>query len=164
MSSAGQPSDIALSSGLSAAAEIPAMLVMGGIAARFGVRAHLRRERAPLRRVHRVVDRHRLPLAIVATRAVTGIAFSGVVVSVVLTIAVMLPARPPGDRAVPVPDDGVRPRPRSSPTSSVGSSTSGFGPAALFGTGAVLALVAAVVGWLAFPGRQVPRAVRRSDP
>ena len=159
----GQPSDIALSSGLSAAVEIPAMLAMGGIAARFGVRRIFVASAVLYAACIASWTVLNSPMAIVATRAVTGIAFSGVVVSVVLTIALMLPAdlQATGQSLFQTTAFGLG----AILANLIGGILfGGFGPSALFGTMAVLALVAAVVGWLAFPGRQVPRAVRRSDP
>ena len=159
----GQPSDVALSSGLSAAVEIPTMLAMGGIAARFGVRRIFVASAllyAACLLSWTVLDS---PMAIVATRAVTGIAFSGVVVSVVLTIAMLLPAdlQATGQSLFQTTAFGV-----GAILANIlgGILFERFGPAALFGAGAGLALIAAVIGWVAFPGRQGRRDVRRSDP
>ncbi len=156
----GMPSDVALSSGLSAAVEIPTMLAMGGIAARFGVRRIFVASAllyAACLLSWTVLDS---PMAIVATRAVTGIAFSGVVVSVVLTIAMLLPAdlQATGQSLFQTTAFGV-----GAILANIlgGILFERFGPAALFGVGAGLAVTAAVIGWVAFPGRQ-RRDVRRS--
>ena len=87
----GGAAEIALSSGLSAGTEIPAMLVAGAVAWRIGLRAMFVGSTllyALCFATWTVID---IPAVIVATRAVTGIAFAGVLVSVVLTIARLLP-------------------------------------------------------------------------
>jgi PPP family 3-phenylpropionic acid transporter len=159
----GLPSDIALSSGLSAAAEIPAMLAMGGIASRFGVRRIFVASAVLYAACIASWTVLESPTVIVATRAVTGIAFSGVLVSVVLTIARMLPAdlQATGQSLFQTTAFGLG----AILANLVGGILFGaFGPSALFGTMAVLALVAGVVGWLAFPGRRERPDVRRSSP
>jgi PPP family 3-phenylpropionic acid transporter len=149
----GSPSDIALASGLSAGTEVPAMLVMGALAPRIGLRAMFSFS-AALYAVcllsWTVID---VPMAIVATRVVTGIAFSGVVVGVVLTIAVLLPAdlQATGQALFQTSAFGV--------AAIIANVVGGmlyqvYGHAAVFGLGAVLAVAAAVIGWLAFPGRR----------
>ena len=159
----GLPSDIALSSGLSAAAEIPAMLVMGGIASRFGVRRIFVASAVLYAACIASWTVLESPTVIVATRAVTGIAFAGVLVSVVLTIARMLPAdlQATGQSLFQTTAFGLG----AILANLIGGILFGaLGPSALFGTMAVLALVAAVVGWLAFPGRRDRPDVRRSSP
>lgn len=148
----GSPGDIALASGISAATEVPAMLVLGGVAARVGLRAVFTAS-ALLYAVSlaswMVID---VPLAIVATRIVTGVAFSGVVVGVVMTIAVLLPAelQATGQALFQTTAFGI-----AAVVANVagGLLYEGAGHAALFGVGSVMALAAAVVGWIAFPQR-----------
>ncbi len=148
----GSPGDIALASGISAATEVPAMLVMGAVAARVGLRAVFTAS-ALLYAVSlaswMVID---VPLAIVATRIVTGVAFSGVVVGVVMTIAVLLPAelQATGQALFQTTAFGI-----AAVVANVagGLLYEGVGHAALFGVGSVMALLAAVVGWMAFPVR-----------
>ena len=148
----GTPGEVALSSGVSAGTEIPAMFVMGGLAARFGLRA-IFTVSAVLYGLcflsWTVLD---APLAIVATRAVTGLAFSGVIVSLVLTIAVLLPAelQATGQALFQLTAFGL--------AAIVANVVGGYvyeavGHGWLFGAGGALAVVAAVVGWLAFPAR-----------
>jgi len=159
----GSPGDIALASGVSAGTEVPAMLVMGMLATRVGLRAIFTLSAllyAACLLSWTVID---VPLAIVATRMVTGIAFSGVVVGVVMTIAVLLPAdlQATGQALFQTMAFGV-----AAVVANVigGVLYESVGPAALFGTGAALAVAAAVVGWLAFP-RAGPRgAVVRPSP
>ncbi len=148
----GQPSDVALAAGLSAAAEIPTMLVIGAVASRVGLRAVFASSAllyAACIASWAVLD---TPAAIVATRVVTGIAFSGVVVGVVLTIAVLLPRdlQATGQALFQTVAFGI--------AAIIANVVGGVlyqvsGATALFGVGAVLAVVAAIVGWVAFPVR-----------
>jgi PPP family 3-phenylpropionic acid transporter len=153
----GSPGEVALSSGASAAAEIPAMFVMGGLATRFGLRAIFTVSAllyAACFAAWTVLD---APLAIVATRALTGIAFSGVVVGIVLTIAVLLPAelQGTGQALFQLTAFGVA----AIIANVVGGVVyEAVGHAWLFGASAVLAVVAAAVGWMAFPARGPVRA------
>jgi MFS family permease len=157
----GSPSDVALSSGLSAAAEIPTMLIIGGLATRFGLRPVFVGSAllyAACLASWTVID---VPLAIVATRVVTGIAFSGIVVGVVLTIAVLLPSdlQATGQGLFQTTAFGV--------AAILANVAGGLlyewgGAVALFGVGSALAVAAAVVGWMAFPSRSGPATVRQS--
>jgi PPP family 3-phenylpropionic acid transporter len=159
----GSPGDIALASGVSAGTEVPAMLVMGMLATRVGLRAIFTLSAllyAACLLSWTVID---VPLVIVATRMVTGIAFSGVVVGVVMTIAVLLPAdlQATGQALFQTMAFGV-----AAVVANVigGVLYESVGPAALFGTGAALAVAAAVVGWLAFPRAGPRAAVVRPSP
>ncbi|MGK2851410.1 MAG: MFS transporter [Candidatus Limnocylindrales bacterium] len=146
----GSPGDIALASGVSAGTEVPAMLVMGAVAARVGLRAIFTTSAllyAGCLAAWMIID---VPLAIVATRVVTGIAFSGVVVGVVMTIAVLLPPelQATGQALFQTTAFGV-----AAVIANVvgGVLYEGAGHVALFGLSAVLAVAAALVGWFAFP-------------
>jgi len=151
----GSPGDIALASGVSAGTEVPAMLVMGAVAARVGLRAVFTVSAllyAASMFSWTIID---VPLAIVASRFVTGIAFSGVVVGVVMTIAVLLPAdlQATGQALFQTTAFGL--------AAVVANVIGGLlyetaGHVALFGMGSVLAVAAAVVGWFAFPVRRPP--------
>jgi PPP family 3-phenylpropionic acid transporter len=89
----GGPSDVALLAGVSAFAEIPAMLLVGGIAARIGIRGLIAASilvYAACFASWAVLDS---PFLIVATRLATGFSFAGLWVGSVLTMAVLLPPR-----------------------------------------------------------------------
>ena len=129
------------------------MLVMGAVASRVGLRAIFTTSAllyAGCLAAWTVID---VPLAIVATRVVTGIAFSGVVVGVVMTIAVLLPAelQATGQALFQTTAFGI-----AAVIANVvgGLLYEGAGHVALFGLGAALAVVAALVGWMAFPVRR----------
>ena len=148
----GTPSDVALSAGLSAATEIPAMLVMGALARRFGLRAVFTTS-ALLYAVSllswTVIE---VPLVIVGTRILTGAAFAGVTVGIVMTIARLLPPdlQATGQALYQTSAFGI--------AAVVANILGGvlyqtYGHVAVFGLGAALAVLAGGVGWLAFPAR-----------
>jgi PPP family 3-phenylpropionic acid transporter len=150
----GGASEVALAAGLSAAAEIPAMLGMGALAARVGLRTVFVASAllyAACMASWAVLD---VPLLIVATRILTGVAFSGILVGVVLTIAALLPAdlQATGQGLFQTTAFGL-----AAIVANVlgGALYEWGGAAALFGVCAVLAVGAALVGWLAFPARGV---------
>ena len=133
------------------------MFVMGGLARRVGLRAIFTVSAllyAACLASWTVLD---APLAIVATRAVTGLAFSGVVVGVVLTIATLLPAelQATGQALFQTTAFGV-----AAVVANVvgGVLYESVGHVAVFGFGSVVAIGAAVVGWLVFPRRQSERS------
>jgi MFS family permease len=146
----GSPSDVALSAGLSAGAEIPAMLAMGAFARRIGLRmvfAAAALLYAACMASWMVIE---VPLVIVMTRAITGLAFSGVIIAVVLTIAAILPRdlQGTGQSLFQTSAFGI-----GAIIANVlgGVLYEAFGHATLFGLGAVLAVVAAGIGWLSLP-------------
>ena len=104
-----EPSTIALSAGISAFAEIPAFLVLGGLAQRFGIRAVFITSTLIYSACFAswmVLDS---PILIVATRIVTGFGFAGIGRRGRLDDR-HLAARPPaGNRPSALPDDGFRP-------------------------------------------------------
>ena len=146
----GSPSDVALASGSSAAVEIPAMLSGMWVARRIGLRglfigSALIYSAALTSWI--VLDQ---PALIILTRAATGIAFAGVVVGVVLTIARLLPAelQATGQALYQTTAFGM--------AAIVANVIGGFlydavGHGAVFGMGALAALGAAILGWFAFP-------------
>jgi PPP family 3-phenylpropionic acid transporter len=148
----GGASEVALAAGLSAAAEIPAMLVMGALAARVGLRTVFVASAllyAACMASWAVID---VPLLIVATRILTGLAFSGVLVGIVLTIATLLPSD------LQATGQGLFQTTAFGLAAIVANVAGGAlyewgGAAALFGVCAILAVGAALVGWHAFPAR-----------
>ena len=151
----GSPGDIALMSGLSAAAEIPAMLLAATVATRIGLRGMF--VGASLLYGACIVSWTVIdtPVLLIATRALTGVAFAGFIVSIVLTIATLLPAtlQATGQALYQTIGFGV--------ASIAGNALGGLvygslGHTAFFAMGAALAFVAAGVGWFAVPGRAGP--------
>ncbi|HSO30130.1 MAG TPA: MFS transporter, partial [Candidatus Sulfomarinibacteraceae bacterium] len=159
----GQASDVALSAGISAVAEIPAMLLIPRILARIGVRALLV---AGIVLYGLVMASWAVlgdPGLIIATRAVSGVAYAAIAIAAVLTIAALLPPELQGT------GQGLY-------------QTVGFGLAAIvanalgglvYGAGgalplflgcAVLAGLGAVVTWRTIPARVAPGAPVRSGP
>jgi PPP family 3-phenylpropionic acid transporter len=146
----GSPSDIALASGGAAAAEIPTMLVAAEVARRIGLRGMFVGSAliyAVCLFAWTVSD---APLAIIATRAFSGIGFAGVVVAVVLTIAALLPPelQATGQSLFQTTAFGI-----AAIVANVvgGILYDSLGHVAVFGSGAVMGLAAAALGWFAFP-------------
>ncbi len=147
-----EPSAIALSAGASAFAEIPAFLLMGALAQRFGIRAVFLVSTliyAACIASWTVFD---APAPIIASRIVTGFGFAGIGVAAVLTITAMLPGRLQGTGqalfqttafglAAIVADIG----------GGIVYGTAGY--AAVFGLAAIAGVAAAGVGLIALPSR-----------
>lgn len=147
----GSPADVALSAGLSALFEVPAMLVMGALARRTGLRAIFMMAAllySACMVSWMVID---IPAVIVATRALTGLAFSGVVVAVVLTIAEILPAdlQATGQSLFQTSAFGIA----AIVANIAGGVLYEALDAQVFGLGAILAVAAAAIAWFAFPSR-----------
>lgn len=153
----GSPSVVALSAGISAFAEVPSMLVAGWIAVRIGLRG-LFAVGALLYGVAflswAVVGSVGL---IIASRILIGFSFASVIVAVVLTIATLLPAelQATGQALFQTTAFGI-----AAIIANVvgGLLYSTAGHAAVFGLAAVLAVVAAIGGWLVMPRRPGARA------
>ena len=145
----GQPSDVALLTGLGATAEIPAMLASGVIVARLGLRGLFAGSAvvyAACLFSYVVIDS---PTIIVATRVLTGAAFAGLVVAAVLSMATLLPRdlQATGQALYQLVGFGI-----ASVIANIigGIVYATMGPV-VFGLGGLLVLVGAVVGWLALP-------------
>jgi MFS family permease len=152
---------VALSAGVSAIAEIPAMLVAARVARWIGLRSLFVSSALLYGAVSAswiVLDS--APL-IIATRLVSGVAFAWILVCVVLTIARLLPSelQATGQSLYQTFAFGLG----AIVANLVGGVLyASIGHAAVFGLGGVLAVVAATMGWFVFP-RDV-RARRASPP
>jgi PPP family 3-phenylpropionic acid transporter len=154
----GGPSDVALLAGVSAFAEIPAMLVVGSIAARIGIRGLIAASilvYAACFAAWTVLDS---PVAIIASRIATGFSFAGLWVGSVLTMAVLLPPRlqATGQGLYQLVGFGL-----GAVIANIGGGIvyGAFGSEVLFGIATVIALVAAILAYAFFPrtGEQVAR-------
>jgi MFS transporter, PPP family, 3-phenylpropionic acid transporter len=156
----GAPSDVALSAGVSATAEIPAMLVAGRVAERIGLRGMF----VGSALVYLVATASWIwlgdPRLIIATRMLTGVSFAWVIVAVVLTISRLLPAelQATGQALYQTVAFGL-----SAIVANVvgGLLYDRIGYAAVFGMGAALAITAAILGRFAFPPERVREATTR---
>ncbi len=146
----GSPSDIALASGGAAAAEIPTMLVAAQVARRIGLRGLFVGSALLYAVCMSAWAVSEFPIAIIATRTISGIAFAGVLVAVVLTIAALLPAelQATGQSLFQTTAFGI-----AAIVANVvgGILYDSLGHVAVFGLAAVMALVSAALGWFAFP-------------
>lgn len=157
----GGPSEVAMASGLSAAVEIPAMLGAGWVARRVGLRGLFAASALLYATAFSTWAVLELSTAIIATRTLTGLAFAGVIVSVVLTVAELLPRelQATGQSLYQLTGFGLA----AIAANAIGGILyDGVGHAAVFGLGAVLALAAAVLGWSVFPRRVLGVAARPS--
>ena len=144
------PSDVALSAGISALAEIPAMLVAARVAQRIGLRGMF----VGSALIYGVATSSWIVLdtaqVIIATRLITGVAFAWILVCVVLTIARLLPSelQATGQSLYQTFGFGI--------AAIVANIVGGLlyqyiGHGAVFGLGTVLAISAATLGWIVFP-------------
>ena len=144
------PSDVALSAGVSALSEIPAMLVAAAVARRIGLRGMFVGSALIYAAATASWTVLATPLLIIATRAFTGLAFAWVVVGVVLTIARLLPRELQGTGQSLYQTVGFG-------IGAIVANIAGgvlydlIGPAAVFGMGTLLSLGAAALGWWVFP-------------
>ena len=144
------PSDVALSAGVSAMAEIPAMLVAARVAQWVGLRGMFVVSALIYGGVSAswiVLDS--APL-IIATRLVSGVAFAWILVCVVLTIARLLPSelQATGQSLYQTFAFGLG----AIVANLVGGVLyANIGHSAVFGLGLVLAIFAATMGWFVFP-------------
>jgi PPP family 3-phenylpropionic acid transporter len=149
-----EPSAIALSAGVSAFAEIPAFLIMGGLAQRFGIRVVFLGATSIYTACFvswTVLDS---PILIIATRIATGFGFAGIGVAAVLTIATLLPDRlqGTGQSLYQTTAFGL-----AAIIANVGGGLvyGADGYAAVFGLAAIAGLLAMVVGLVALPRGRV---------
>lgn len=157
------PSDIALAAGLSGLTEIPAMLVAAVVAGRIGLRGMF----VASALIYGAATSSWIfldsPAFIIATRAITGVAFAWVLVCVVLTIARLLPPelQGTGQSLYQTVAFGLG----AIVANLVGGLLyAGIGHAAVFGLGTVLAVLAAVMGWFMFPRGGVAAARPAASP
>lgn len=148
----GGPSSVALSAGVSGLSEIPAMLLIARFVGRTGLRAMLIAGMvlyAICLVSWAVIDQ---PWVIVATRVVSGFAFSAITIPAVMSIAALLPPRlqATGQGLYQTVGFGLG----AIVANVVGGVVYGAGgPAPLFIGCAVFALVGAAIAWPATPAR-----------
>ena len=151
----GIPAEVALSAAVSAAAEVVGMVTTGWMARRVGLRAVF--VGAVLLYVislglWSVLD---WPVAIIASRLISGMGYAGLWIASVMTMQQLLPARfqGSGQALLSMTTVGVA----GFLANVVGGLLyEGHGPGVLFGISALLALLGAAVAWTALPGRADP--------
>ena len=144
------PSDVALSAGVAALAEIPAMLIAALVARRIGLRGMFVGSALIYGAATSSWILLDSPVVIILTRAITGVAFAWVLVCVVLTIARLLPPelQGTGQSLYQTVAFGLG----AIVANLIGGLLyDGIGHAAVFGLGTVLAILAAAMGWFVFP-------------
>jgi PPP family 3-phenylpropionic acid transporter len=146
----GSPSDIALSSGGAAAAEIPSMFIAAAVARRIGLRGMFVGSALIYAVCLIAWTVSEAPIAIIVARTFSGIGFAGVTVAVVMTIAALLPPdlQATGQSLFQTTAFGIA----AIMANIVGGILyDSLGHVAVFGSGAAMALAAAALGWFAFP-------------
>ena len=144
------PSDVALAAGVSALAEIPAMLLAARVAQTIGLRGMFVGSALIYGMSTASWIVLESPTLIIATRLITGVAFAWILVCVVLTIARLLPSelQGTGQSLYQTFAFGIG----AIVANLVGGLLyDAIGHAAVFGLGAVLAVLAATMGLLVFP-------------
>lgn len=155
----GQPSDVALASGLGAALEVPAMFVAGAVASRIGLRTMFAASAAFYAVAFGLWAVTDDPTIIIVSRMATGLSFTGMIVSIVLTIAALLPPdlQATGQALFQTTASGVS----AIIANFVGGALyQGIGSDAVFWAAAGSATIAAILGFLAFPARSTRAPVR----
>jgi len=154
----GQASDVAMSSGVSAFAEIPGMLLAARLTARLGLRGLYGLGALLFGFAFLTWTFLTLPAAIVATRCITGVAYGGLTVAMVVTMRQLLPEhlQATGQTLYQGTATGI--------AAVAGNIAGGLlygsaGPETLFFLCAVMCTLGGVLGFLALPGR-----VRLLDP
>lgn len=148
----GGPSSVAISAGVSGLSEIPAMLIIARVIGRTGLRAMLIGGMvlyAACLGSWAIIDQ---PWIIVATRVVSGFAFSAITIPAVMSIAALLPQR------LQATGQGLYQTVGFGVAAIVSNVVGGFiyaagGPAPLFIACGALALVGAAIAWSATPAR-----------
>jgi PPP family 3-phenylpropionic acid transporter len=158
----GGPSEVALSAGIAALAEVPAMLIAGRLAPRIGLRWLF--TIGVLVYVACIVSWIVItsPLVIVATRIPSGFGFSAVWIAAVLTMQRLLPARLQGT------GQGLFQMTAFGVSAIVANLVGGLlygslGSGVFFAVIAVVTAAATIVGWAAIPGRRDHRPVWPDD-
>jgi MFS transporter, PPP family, 3-phenylpropionic acid transporter len=157
----GGPSDVALLASVSAFAEIPAMLLVGPLAARIGIRGLIVAGIVVYAVVFASWTVLASPAAIIASRIATGFSFAALWIGSVLTMAVLLPPRlqATGQGLYQLTGFGI-----AAVIANIGGGLvySAFGASVLFAIATVLALGGAAVALVAFP-RAGERVAREED-
>ncbi len=155
----GRPSDVALASGVSAAVEVPSMFVVSWVAHRIGLRTMFALSSLVYGAILGVWAVADSPTVIIVSRIFTGVAFTGIIVSIVLTIATLLPSdlQATGQALFQTTTNGI-----GAVIANVvgGALFQVVGPGAVFGSAAALAVIAAILGFMVFPARSARSPVR----
>ena len=159
----GGPPEVAFSVALSAAMEVIAMVVASRLVPRIGLRALFVGSVALYVASFVLWSVLTTPIAIIASRVLSGPGYSGLWIASVMTIQLLLPPRlqGSGQALVSITTAGI-----ASFLANVagGLLYGGGGPPALFGISAVIALLGAGVGWAVLPRRGAHRVSEPTPP
>ncbi len=154
----GGAPEIALSSAVAAAAEVGAMIVASRLVPRVGLRALFSVSSLLYMVAFLLWAVLASPVAIIASRLISGTAYAGLWIASVMAIQTLLPPRlqGSGQALISMTTAGL-----AAFTANVvgGLVYASQGPEVLFGISAVFAVAGAIAGWLAFPRRGARRYV-----
>jgi len=154
----GGPPEVALSSAVSAAAEVGAMVLASRLVPVIGLRALFAAASLLYTVAFVLWAVLASPTAIIASRLISGAGFSGLWIASVMAVQTLLPSRlqGSGQALISMTTAGFA----AFIANVVGGVLyAGSGPAVLFGASAVFGLAGAVAGWLTFPRRGARRFV-----
>ena len=157
----GGPPEIALSSAVAAAAEVGAMVLASRLVPRVGLRTLFTVSSLLYTVAFLLWAVLASPVAIIASRLISGAGYSGLWIASVMAIQTLLPPRlqGSGQALISLTTAGL--------AAFVANVVGGLlyanqGPEALFGISAAFGVAGAIAGWLAFPRRGAKRYVEPS--
>ena len=158
----GGAAQVAFSSAAAATVEIAAMVVAGRLASRIGIRTLFGLSGLVLAASFVTWGLVDSPLAIIATRAISGTAYSGLWISCVLTVQTLLPARlqGSGQALMSIMTAGAA---AFLANLAGGVLYAQAGAGVLFAVAALFPLLGAIVGWWTLPHRQPKRRAQATQ-
>jgi MFS family permease len=158
----GGPPQVAFSSATSATVEILAMIAAGRLAGRLGIRTLFGLSCVGLAVVTATWGLVDSSIAIIATRILSGLAYSGLWISSVLTVQVLLPARlqGSGQALISITTAGAAAF-LANLAGGVLYATAGAG--VLFGVAALFPVAGGLVGWWVLPHRLPERVAAETE-
>ncbi len=154
----GGPPEVALSSAVAAAAEVGAMIVASRLVPRIGLRTLFTASSLLYTVAFVLWAVLASPVAIIASRVISGAGYSGLWIASVMAMQTLLPPRLQGSGQALISMTTVG---LAAFTANVvgGLLYARSGPEVLFGISALFGLAGALVGWLVFPRRGARRYV-----
>ena len=159
----GGPPEVALSSAVAAAAEVGAMIVASRLVPRIGLRTLFTVSSLLYTVAFVLWAVLASPVAIIASRLISGAGYSGLWIASVMAMQTLLPPRLQGSGQALISMTTVG---LAAFTANVvgGLLYASSGPEVLFGISALFGLAGALVGWLVFPRRGARRYVEPAPP
>jgi PPP family 3-phenylpropionic acid transporter len=159
----GGPPEVALSSAVAAAAEVGAMIVASRLVPRIGLRTLFTVSSLLYTLAFVLWAVLASPVAIIASRLISGAGYSGLWIASVMAMQTLLPPRLQGSGQALISMTTVG---LAAFTANVvgGLLYASSGPEVLFGISALFGVAGALVGWLVFPHRGARRYIEPAPP